>query len=355
MAELVLDEIVVPLRSFTLRLTLEVDGIVALVGPSGAGKTTILRAVAGLVKPEAGAVRVSGETWFDRARRVDVPVDERAVGFVFQDYALFPHLTVRQNIEYARRHDASRYLERFHIEHLAAARPPELSGGECQRVALARALARDPKTLLLDEPLAALDTHTKATVRRELQEILAELSIPTLLVTHDFEDAAALADRAGVLVDGTLRQLGRTGELVARPADPFVASFTGANLLRGHADGYSNGLARVRLADGTIVSTTEPAEGEVVVAVYPWDVTIGTERPHDSALNVITAPISTIAEIGNRVRLGVGPITAEITTESLKRLGLEIGQVVFASFKATGTRVLVGGEAGPQADSMILE
>ncbi len=340
MAELLLDQILVPLRSFDLGLTLEVDRTVALVGPSGAGKTTILRAIAGLVRPRSGTVTVGGETWFDAAKGVDRPVDERAVGFLFQDYALFPHLTVRRNIEFARRHKADSYLERFRIGHLAGARPSELSGGERQRVALARALARDPKVLLLDEPLAALDTRTKATVRRELQELLGELDIPTLFVTHDFEDAAALADRVGVLVDGKLRQIGSTQELVADPADPFVASFTGANLLNGRVAGLSNGIARVQLEDGTIISTVEPADGDVVVAVYPWDVTVGTEAPHDSALNVIHAPIRTITEIGNRARLRVGPISAEITTESLRRLDLKVDQTVFASFKATGTRVL---------------
>jgi molybdate transport system ATP-binding protein len=346
-ADLLLDEILVPLRAFDLRLTLEAERTVALVGPSGAGKTTILRAIAGLVRPQAGQIAVAGQTWFDAAHRVDLPVDERAVGFLFQDYALFPHLTVRQNIEFARRHRADDYLERFRIESLAGARPSELSGGERQRVALARALARDPKVLLLDEPLAALDSRTKATVRGELQELLADLEIPTLFVTHDFEDAAALAGRVGVLVDGQLRQIGTTQELVSRPADPFVASFTGANLLRGTVTGASNGIARVRLEDGTVISTVEPAEGDVVVAVYPWDVIIGIEPPHDSALNVIRAPIRTITELGNRVRLGVGPISAEITSESLRRLGLAAGQVVYASFKATGTRVLSRAEAAP--------
>jgi molybdate transport system ATP-binding protein len=345
MAELSLHEIVVPLRSFELRLTLAVDGTVAIVGPSGAGKTTILRVVAGLAKPASGSVSAAGQTWFDGARGIDVPVDERAVGFVFQDYALFPHMTVRQNIEYPRRHKAEAYLERFRIRHLSDARPDELSGGERQRVALARALARDPKVLLLDEPLAALDSHTKATVRRELQELLADLAIPTLLVTHDFEDAAALAGRVGVLVDGRLRQFGTAADLVGSPADPFVASFTGANLLRAQTESSSNGIARVRLADGTIIFTTEPASGDVVVAVYPWDVTVGTEEPNDSALNIIRAPIRTITELGNRARLGVGPLTAEITVESLRRLDLTIGMPVFASFKATGTRV-VASERG---------
>jgi ABC-type sulfate/molybdate transport systems ATPase subunit len=351
MAALSLDEIVVPLRSFDLRLSLEVDGTVALVGPSGAGKSTLLRAIAGLVAPRAGALTVSGQTWFDRAKRIDVPVDQRPVGFLFQDYALFPHMSVRQNIEYPRRHRADAYLERFRIGHLADARPPDLSGGERQRVALARALARDPEVLLLDEPLAALDTHTKATVRHELHELLDELRIPTLFVTHDFEDAAALAGRVGVIVEGTLRQVGSAGDLVARPADPFVASFTGANLLAGRVTGSSNGIARVRLDDGTLISTTDAAAGDVVVAVYPWDVTVGIEPPHDSALNVVTAPIRTIRQFGNRVRIGVGPIAAEITTESLNRLALEVDQVVFASFKATGTRVLstdsVPDAAGP--------
>jgi ABC-type sulfate/molybdate transport systems ATPase subunit len=345
-AGLVLDQILVPLRSFDVRLTLEVDRTVALVGPSGAGKTTILRAVAGLTKPQSGTIAAGDETWFDHAGAIDVPVDKRAVGFLFQDYALFPHLTVRKNIEFARRHKADEYLERFGIRHLEDARPAELSGGERQRVSLARALARDPKVLLLDEPLAALDSRTKTTVRRELQEVLGGLDIPTLFVTHDFEDAAALADRVGVLVDGQLRQIGSTQELVARPADPFVASFTGANLLQGTASS-GNGLARIRLEDGTVISTADSAAGKVVVAVYPWDVVVGTEPPHDSALNVIHAPIGSITELGNRVRLRVGPLSAEITTESLRRLGLTSGQLVYASFKATGTRVLSRGEAAP--------
>jgi molybdate transport system ATP-binding protein len=344
-AELVVDEIVVPLRAFDLRLSLDVEGTVALVGPSGAGKSTILRVIAGLVKPQSGRVMVSGETWYDSTEGVDVAVDERAVGFLFQDYALFPHMTVRQNIEFARKNKADRYLWQLQIDHLADARPAELSGGERQRVALARALARNPKVLLLDEPLAALDTHTKATVRQELHAVLHELQIPTLFVTHDFEDAAALADKVGVLVEGSLRQVGKASELVATPADPFVASFTGANLLRGRVAESSNGIARVRLDDGTVISTTGTAAGDVVVAVYPWDVTVSTTEPHDSALNVIAAPITSITELGNRVRLAVGPISAEITTESVRRLELRVDQRVFASFKATGTRVLASEPA----------
>ena len=339
MATLRVEQISVPLRSFELRLSLDVAGTLALVGPSGAGKTTALRVVAGLRRPAVGRVQVDEEVWFDGAADCDLPPERRRVGLVFQEYALFPHMTVRQNVEYARRHTADEYLERFRIAHLATARPSELSGGERQRVALARALARDPQVLLLDEPLAALDAHTKTTVRAELHDVLAGLDIPVLLVTHDFEDAAALAGRVSVIVDGAVRQTGTPSELVAEPADAFVASFTGANLLEGEAEGQY-GSTRVRLDDGTVVATADPAHGRVALAVYPWDVTLATTPPHDSALNVIHAPIRSVAELGNRVRLAVGPISAEITAESLARLGLRPGQPVYASFKATGTRVV---------------
>ena len=236
-----------PLRSFRLELTLAVDGdAVALAGPSGAGKTSILRAVAGLLRPERGRVVLGSEVWLDTERGIDVPPEERSVGYVFQDYALFPHLTVAQNVAFGGREGASALLERFRISDLARARPYELSGGERQRVALARALARRPRILLLDEPTAALDAHTRAAVRLELRDLLHEIGIPALLVTHDFEDAAALAARVGVLVDGRLVQLGTPTELVEAPADPFVASFTGGNLMTGQARPGRGGLTEVR-------------------------------------------------------------------------------------------------------------
>jgi molybdate transport system ATP-binding protein len=342
MAALALEEIVVPLRAFSLRLSLDVDATMALVGPSGAGKTTVLRAIAGLVRPQSGRITCGGDVWFDARKDISLAPDQRRVGLVFQDYALFPHFSVRQNIEYARRHRADEYLDRFSIRHLERARPPDLSGGERQRVALARALARDPDVLLLDEPLSALDTHTKAGVRSELHELLRGLGIPVLLVTHDFEDAAALAERVGVIVDGELRQIATPGQLVAAPSDPFVASFTGANLLNGYGE-RAGGVTRVRLHDGTFVTTADEAEGHVVLAVYPWDITISTVPPHDSAMNLINAPIRGIAEVGNRVRVSIGPVSAEITADSLQRLGLAVGQPAYASFKATGTRVVANG------------
>jgi molybdate transport system ATP-binding protein len=265
------------------------------------------------------------------------------VGLVFQDYALFPHLDVRGNVEFAGARSADPYLERFGIAHLAKAHPPELSGGERQRVALARALARDPQVLLLDEPLSALDAHTRATVRAELHDLLAELDIPVLLVTHDFEDAAALTHRVGVIVQGTLRQTGSPADLVAAPADPFVASFTGANVLEGTASSSRNGSTRVRLDDGTVVVTANAAHGRVALAVYPWEITLSAAPPDDSALNVLHAEVRSVAELGNRVRVAVGPVSAEITAESRRRLALEPGRRVYASFKATGTRVVSGG------------
>jgi molybdate transport system ATP-binding protein len=329
-----------PLRSFVLKLMLDVEGTVALVGPSGAGKTSVLRAVAGLVKPPSGRIALDGDVWLDSAHGLFREPDERRVGLVFQEYALFPHMNVRQNIAYAGKSRADEYLERFRISHLAKARPNELSGGERQRVALARALARDPGVLLLDEPLSALDAHTKVAVRGELQELLREFALPTLLVTHDYEDAVSLADQVGVLVDGTLRQFASPQELVSHPADAFVASFTGANLLRGTAHKREDDLTLVELEGGTTVYSTDYAEGPVGVVVYPWDVAVGHQHQPDSAMNVIEDTIRSVVHVGNRVRVRIGPVTAEVTEASVERLGLTPGTRVVASFKATGTRLV---------------
>jgi len=328
------------LRSFELRLALDVERTVALVGPSGAGKSSVLRVIAGLARPEAGRVDLDGEVWVDVERRTFRPPEERRVGLVFQEYALFPHLSVRQNVAFGGKARADELLERFGLSHLAAARPDKLSGGERQRVALARALARDPGVLLLDEPLAALDAHTKASVRVELEELLRGLDLPTLIVTHDYEDAVALADTVGVLVEGRLRQLGSPAELVARPDDPFVASFTGANLLRGHAEGLEDGLTSIRLESGDVVYSTDPAQGKVGVVVYPWDVVVGRVQVDGSAMNLLGGEIASVVQVGNRVRVRIGPLTAEVTAASAEKLELVRGGTAFVSFKATGTRLV---------------
>ena len=337
MAALTLD-VSLPLRSFELELGLRVERTVALVGPSGAGKTSVLRIIAGLTRAY-GRVALGDEVWLHSAHGLYRPPEERRVGLVFQEYALFPHLSVRSNVAYAGKSRVDELLERFRIAHVAEARPGALSGGERQRVALARALAREPAVLLLDEPLAALDAHTKAQVRSELHELLRELALPTLLVTHDYEDAAALADEVGVIVDGTLRQLASPAELVARPADAFVASFTGANLLRGVAT-PADGLTEVRLAGGERVFSTDDATGEVGVVVYPWEIAVSREPTHDSPLNVVRGDVGSVFEVGNRVRVRIGPVTAEVTSSSVERLELERGGVAYATFKATGTRLV---------------
>jgi molybdenum ABC transporter ATP-binding protein len=334
-------DIAARLRTFVLELALEVGAeTVALVGPSGAGKTTVLRAVAGLTRPDAGRIALAERVWFDSALRVDRPPEQRSVGYVFQDYALFPHLSVERNVAFGGKARARELLERLGIEHLARAKPPELSGGERQRVGLARALARDPAVLLLDEPLAALDAHTRAAVRLELSAVLRQVRLPTLLVTHDFEDAAVLADRVGVVLDGRVLQLGTAAELVAAPSSAFVASLTGGNLLHGRAQAHDGGLTEVALDDGSIVYSTEEGRGAVGVVVQPWDVSIARRPPDDSMLNHVRGPITSLVPVGNRVRVRVGSLTAEVTAASAERLGLELGDVVVASFKATGTSLV---------------
>ena len=329
-----------PLRSFALELALEVGAEpVALVGPSGAGKTTLLRAVAGLVRPARGRI-AAGETWFDSERGIDLPPERRSVGLVFQEYALFPHLTVQENVAFGARGPVDETLERLGIRELARERPAALSGGERQRVALARALAREPSVLLLDEPLAALDARTRVQVRSYLRSLLRGLELPTLLVTHDYADAVALASRVGVLVDGRLVQLGTPQELLTAPATPFVADLVGGNLLAGRAARRDDGLTEVVLEDGTRVLSTDEGDGEVTVLVYPWEITLSRAAGDDSSRNHVESVIEELVPLANRVRVRVGPLTAEVTAASAERLGLHVGERVVASFKATGARLL---------------
>ncbi len=334
-------ELTHPLRSFALELRLEVgEEAVALVGPTGAGKTTLLRAIAGLLRPERGRIAVGGETWFDSEAGIDLPPEARSVGLVFQDYALFPHLSVEDNVRFGARAPVEETLERLGIRELAHERPRSLSGGERQRVAVARALAREPKVLLLDEPLAALDATTRAGVRSYLRGLLRELGLPTLLVTHDYADAVALSGRVGVLVEGSLVQLGTPKELLTAPATPFVADLVGGNLLFGRATGRGDGLTEIELDDGTRVLSTDEGLGEVAVLVYPWEITLARAAGDDSSRNHVHGVVEELVPLANRVRVRVGPLTAEVTAASAEGLGLRVGQPVVASFKATGARVL---------------
>ncbi|HZT92189.1 MAG TPA: ABC transporter ATP-binding protein [Gaiellaceae bacterium] len=328
-----------PLRAFDVDVALAVDDTLALVGPSGAGKTSVLRALAGLTRPAAGTIALGAEVWFGEG--VDVPAERRRVGLVFQEYALFPHLSVAANVAFgaADRSEVRSLLDRLGVAALAGARPDELSGGERQRVALARALARRPKLLLLDEPLSALDPHTRDGVRGDLRATLRESGVPALVVTHDFVDAAALADRIGVMDAGEVVQLGTAEELIRAPSSAFVARFAGGNVLRGRAR-RNGGLTAVELADCSVVWSTDEAEGDVAAVVFPWDVTLARTLPDDSAQNHLRAEVASVVPVANRVRVTVGAVTAEITAESAARLGVREREALVASWKATATRLV---------------
>ncbi len=343
------------LREFELEFDFAVDPgtCLALVGPSGAGKSTALRAIAGLHRPDRGTVALGDRTWLDVGARIDLAPERRDCGFLFQDYALFPHLSAWRNVAFGldqvarreRRERAVGLLAKFGAEELADEHPARLSGGERQRVALARALARDPAVLLLDEPLAALDTRTAAGAARELGSTLSQLASATVLVTHDFAEAALLAQRIAVVDRGRIVQQGAAAELSARPASAFVADFTGATVLLGTARDGGSGTTWVDLDGGGRVASAEPASGAVGVAVYPWEVTLepaGTEA-HGSALNRLDARVVSVTEVGTRARVGLlasQPLVAELTGESVARLGLAPGVPVVATWKATATRLV---------------
>jgi molybdate transport system ATP-binding protein len=323
-----------PLRDFTLEVALDVAVPTALVGPSGAGKSTILRLISGLRTPASGEVVCNGETWFGLG--VNVPVERRRIGFVFQDYALFPHRTVIGNVAFEARADPDDVLRQLGIEHLARARPGDLSGGERQRVALARALATEPQLLLLDEPLAALDPGTRASVAGELAGVLARWRVPTITVTHSYEEATMLAEHVVVIDQGRVVQEGTGDELLRSPASRFVADFAGVNYVAGYADGTV-----VHLPDGSAIHITDPAQGPVAVLVAPWEITLALEPPaQTSAMNHLQGQVDRVSVHGNRARVTVGGLTAEVTPASVERLGIHSGGRVVASWKATSTRVV---------------
>jgi molybdate transport system ATP-binding protein len=323
---------------------------VALAGPSGAGKTSLLRVVAGLLHPREGHVVCGEETWLDTAHGVDIPPERRRCGYVFQDYALFPHLSAWRNVAYAlprenRRARALALLDRFGVADRADADPRELSGGERQRVALARALATEPRALLLDEPLSALDARTRARAARELAATLHEVGVPALLVTHDFAEAALLGDRVAVVDAGRVVQTGQASELAARPRSAFVADFTGAVVLTGTAWTGAGGVTHVALDGGGQIVSTDPASGRVAASVHPWDIAIAPQADprQGSAQNRVRARVASITTVGNRVRLGLDaaqPLSAEVTAAAVSDLGLARGSAVTATWKAAATRLV---------------
>jgi molybdate transport system ATP-binding protein len=325
----------------------------ALAGPSGAGKTTVLRLLAGTLRPDEGRVTQGEEVWVDTGEGLCWAPERRRCGYVFQDYALFPHLSAWRNVAYGlrsapareRRAAAHALLDRFGLGSRADARPATLSGGERQRVALARALAPRPNVLLLDEPLSALDARTRAAAGRELASTLHSLAIPVVLVTHEFGEAALLGDRIGVIDQGKVIQEGSPEEVAAAPASPFVADFTGAVVLTGTARAPDGELTIVELDGGGIATSTDRGAGRVALSMYPWEITIGRLGAvgDASAQNRLAARITSITKVGNRVRLGLAagqPLFAEVTGRASEELQLAVGREVMASWKATATRLI---------------
>jgi molybdate transport system ATP-binding protein len=325
--------------------------IVAVLGPNGAGKTTLLRVLAGLTAVTEGQVTLGGQVLDDVAGGVFVAAEDRPVGLVFQNYRLFPHLSVLDNVAFAARSGglrrgpariaAGRWLKRFELADLAERKPEQLSGGQAQRVALARALASEPLLLLLDEPTAALDARTRLTVRTDLRRQLSAFAGPTVLVTHDPLEAMVMADRLVVIEAGLIVQVGAPAEVARRPATQYVAHLVGLNLYAGRRP---TGTTRVDLSGGGALVAADPGpSGPVWVALRPAAVSGHTSPPRPgSPRNVWAGRIDGMELLTDRVRLQVegSPSTlVDVTPDAVAELGLVEGTTVWLSAKATDVDV----------------
>jgi molybdate transport system ATP-binding protein len=340
---------------FSLEVRAEVvpGEVLGVLGPNGAGKSTLLRSLAGLVPLTAGTIRLGDVVVDDAAADVWVPPERRPVGIVFQDYRLFPHLDVRDNVAFAprsrgagraeSRRVAQRWVDRLDLGALASRRPGELSGGQAQRVALARALAAEPQLLLLDEPLAALDARTRLDVRSTLRQHLGDFAGPVLVVTHDPLDAMVLADRLLVIEGGRVVQEGAPATVARHPATDYVARLVGLNLYAGRLDPLSG---EVRLdGGGRLVATLTPGgvpvDGRVLVALSPASVSLHTAPlEHTSLRNVWRGRVAGVELLGDRVRVEVDAQPAaivDVTPAAVADLGLERGSEVWLAAKATET------------------
>jgi molybdate transport system ATP-binding protein len=335
--------------SFELDVELAVGPgeLVAVLGPNGAGKTSLLRALAGLIPLSTGRVTLDGVVLEDAAHGIRVPSERRPIGLVFQDYLLFPHLSVLENVAFGLRArgmarssavtEARRWLDRVGLPAEADRKPASLSGGEAQRVALARVLACNPTLLLLDEPMAALDASTRVEFRRDLRRHLESFAGVRLLVTHDPVEAMAMADRLVVLEHGRVLQSGSAAEVTQRPRSRYVADLVGVNLFRGRA---SHDV--ITLAGGGSLTAAGAADGDVFAVVHPRAVALFRTRPDGTPRNVWEGRAIDLDLEGDRVRVrlaGSPSIVAEVTPAAVRELGLDRGDHVWVAVKATEVNV----------------
>jgi molybdate transport system ATP-binding protein len=344
--------------SFTARISMAVapGETVVIVGESGAGKSTVLRCLAGLDQPDAGRLAFSETTWFDSSTGQHLAARHRPVGYVSQDYALFPHLTAVDNVAFGlraagapkadARNRARAWLERVGLPEVSHHRPHQLSGGQQQRVALARALVLDPAVLLLDEPLSALDLRTRRAMRNEVQQLAKSSDRATVYVTHDPIEAMTLADRIVVMEGGSVTQIGTRETLVQTPKSLYVGEFLGLNLFEGVADKRDeSGLTRVTAGGGTFLVAAEAHPGRVYLVVDPRTITLSVERPAGSAHNVFSGTVREMIPeppSGDRVRVVLEtqpPLVAEVTRNAVQMLALHPGGPVYAAVKATAIRM----------------
>ena len=326
-----------------------------LLGPNGAGKSTAVAAIAGLVPLDGGRIQIGGRVVDDPASSVFVPPEDRSVGVVFQDYLLFPHLTVLENVAFGLRSRATPrveararaadWIERMGLAGLEEQRPHRLSGGQAQRVALARALVTEPDLLLLDEPLAALDVTTRVSLRRALEEHLTAFDGPRLLITHDPTEAFLLADEIHVVESGSLTQSGSPDDVRLRPRTPYAADLAGSNLFAGRAaDGWVE-------TGGHLLHVAERGlTGEVLVTISPTAISVHEESPGGSPRNSWETEVVRVEPLGDRVRLQTGPplpLTVEVTSDASDALRLKPRTTVWVAIKATE----IGVEPDPRSGS----
>jgi len=318
--------------------------VLAIIGPNGSGKTTLLRALAGLIPIDRGRIAIDDRVLDDPDANLFVPAHDRPVGVVFQDYLLFAHLTVLENVAFGlrargmskpeARHRANRWLDKVGLQEFAAARPRTLSGGQAQRVALARALATDPRVLLLDEPLSALDAGTRGSLRRDLRRYLDSFDGMRVLVTHDPVDAYALADRVAILDAGRVVQIGTFGEVAASPRSRYVADLVGTNLVSGYVD---DGVLLTDTGVPVVIADAQP--GRSFAVIRPQTIVLSRERPREASVrNVWAGTLRDLEQLGERIRVGIEgplPLTAEITKAALESMQLRPGDAIYAAVKAT--------------------